>query len=115
MGSPLRGGSTFPLRSRSPTRHSRGRHAVDQAGGRRAGGVGAGGAARGAADRPVVTVKAGPTGWAQVNGWRGNTAVEARIEYDLYYIKQWSLRLDLQIMWLVQDAVETQISLCSGR
>jgi exopolysaccharide biosynthesis polyprenyl glycosylphosphotransferase len=46
------------------------------------------------------TVKGGLTGWAQVNGWRGNTPVETRIEYDLYYIKQWSLRLDLKIMWL---------------
>ena len=46
------------------------------------------------------TVKGGLTGWAQINGWRGNTAVETRIEYDLYYIKQWSLRLDLKIMWL---------------
>ncbi len=45
-------------------------------------------------------VKAGLTGWAQVNGWRGNTSVEKRIEYDLYYIGNWSLRLDLKIMWL---------------
>ena len=34
-------------------------------------------------------VKAGMTGWAQVNGWRGNTALEKRIEYDLYYIENW--------------------------
>ena len=45
-------------------------------------------------------VKAGLTGWAQVNGWRGNTPVEKRIEYDLYYIENWSVRLDLKIMWL---------------
>jgi Undecaprenyl-phosphate glucose phosphotransferase len=45
-------------------------------------------------------VKAGLTGWAQVNGWRGNTALEKRIEYDLYYIENWSVRLDLKIMWL---------------
>jgi Undecaprenyl-phosphate glucose phosphotransferase len=45
-------------------------------------------------------VKAGLTGWAQVNGWRGNTAVEKRIEYDLYYIENWSVRLDLKIIWL---------------
>src|SRR5262249_20837148 len=32
-------------------------------------------------------VKAGLTGWAQVNGWRGNTSIEKRIEYDLYYIE----------------------------
>jgi Undecaprenyl-phosphate glucose phosphotransferase len=45
-------------------------------------------------------VKAGLTGWAQVNGWRGNTPLEKRIEYDLYYIENWSVRLDLKIMWL---------------
>ncbi|NND71804.1 MAG: undecaprenyl-phosphate glucose phosphotransferase [Rhodothermales bacterium] len=44
--------------------------------------------------------KAGITGWAQVNGWRGNTSLEKRIEYDLYYIQNWSLTLDLKIMWL---------------
>ncbi len=45
-------------------------------------------------------VKAGITGWAQVNGWRGNTSIEKRIEYDLYYIGNWSLTLDLKIIWL---------------
>ena len=45
-------------------------------------------------------VKAGLTGWAQVNGWRGNTSIEKRIEYDLYYIENWSVMLDLKIMWL---------------
>jgi Undecaprenyl-phosphate glucose phosphotransferase len=45
-------------------------------------------------------VKTGITGWAQVNGWRGNTSIEKRIEYDLYYIENWSVRLDLKIMWL---------------
>jgi Undecaprenyl-phosphate glucose phosphotransferase len=45
-------------------------------------------------------VKAGLTGWAQVNGWRGNTSIEKRIEYDLYYIENWSVSLDLKIMWL---------------
>lgn len=43
-------------------------------------------------------VKAGLTGWAQVNGWRGNTSVERRIEFDLYYIRNWSLMLDLKIL-----------------
>jgi len=46
------------------------------------------------------TVKAGLTGWAQVHGWRGNTPVEKRIEYDLYYVANWSVRLDLKIIWL---------------
>ena len=45
-------------------------------------------------------VQAGMTGWAQVNGWRGNTSVEQRIEYDLYYIENWSLVLDLKILML---------------
>ena len=45
-------------------------------------------------------VKAGITGWAQVNGWRGNTSLEKRIEYDLYYIENWSVTLDLKIMCL---------------
>ena len=45
-------------------------------------------------------VKSGLTGWAQVHGWRGNTPLEKRIEYDLYYIENWSVRLDLKIMWL---------------
>jgi Undecaprenyl-phosphate glucose phosphotransferase len=45
-------------------------------------------------------VKAGITGWAQVNGWRGNTSLEKRIEFDLYYIENWSISLDIKIMWL---------------
>ncbi len=45
-------------------------------------------------------VKAGITGWAQVNGWRGNTSLERRIEYDLHYIERWSLGFDLKILWL---------------
>ena len=49
-------------------------------------------------------VKPGITGWAQVNGWRGETntldKMEKRIEYDLEYIRNWSLWLDLKIIWL---------------
>ena len=45
-------------------------------------------------------VKAGITGWAQVNGWRGDTSVAKRIEYDLYYIERWSLLFDLKILVL---------------
>lgn len=45
-------------------------------------------------------MKAGMTGWAQINGWRGNTSLEKRIEYDLYYIENWSLLFDLWILWL---------------
>jgi exopolysaccharide biosynthesis polyprenyl glycosylphosphotransferase len=43
-------------------------------------------------------VKSGMTGWAQVNGWRGNTSIEKRLEYDLYYIERWSLGFDLKIL-----------------
>lgn len=45
-------------------------------------------------------VKAGITGWAQVHGWRGNTSLRKRIQYDLYYITHWSPLLDLRIMFL---------------
>lgn len=45
-----------------------------------------------------LKMKAGLTGWAQVNGWRGNTSLEKRIEYDLYYIKHWSFWFDIKII-----------------
>ena len=45
-------------------------------------------------------IKAGLTGWAQVNGWRGNTSLEKRIEHDLYYIENWSISLDLRILFM---------------
>jgi Undecaprenyl-phosphate glucose phosphotransferase len=43
-------------------------------------------------------VKSGITGWAQVNGLRGQTSIQKRIEFDLYYIENWSLMLDLKIL-----------------
>ena len=46
------------------------------------------------------TVKAGITGWAQVNGWRGDTDLKKRVEHDLYYIENWSLWLDIKIIIL---------------
>jgi Undecaprenyl-phosphate glucose phosphotransferase len=45
-------------------------------------------------------VKSGITGWAQVHGWRGNTSIKKRLQYDLYYIENWSLKLDLKILWM---------------
>jgi Undecaprenyl-phosphate glucose phosphotransferase len=45
-------------------------------------------------------VKTGITGWAQVNGWRGDTSLEKRIECDIYYIRNWSLWLDVKILFL---------------
>lgn len=43
-------------------------------------------------------IKSGMTGWAQVNGLRGNTSIVDRIKYDLYYLENWSLMLDLKII-----------------
>ncbi|MBI4535577.1 MAG: undecaprenyl-phosphate glucose phosphotransferase [Ignavibacteriae bacterium] len=43
-------------------------------------------------------VKTGMTGWAQVNGFRGDTSIEERIKYDLYYIENWSLAFDVKIL-----------------
>jgi len=44
-------------------------------------------------------VKTGMTGWAQVHGLRGNTPLDKRIEFDIYYIQNWTLRLDLEIIF----------------
>ena len=46
------------------------------------------------------TIRSGMSGWAQVNGFRGNTSIEERTQYDLYYIENWSLLLDLKILFL---------------
>lgn len=46
------------------------------------------------------TVKSGITGWAQVHGWRGNTSLRKRVQYDLYYITHWTPWLDLHILWM---------------
>jgi len=43
-------------------------------------------------------MKAGMTGWAQVNGLRGDTSVEERTKYDLWYVENWSLWLDVKII-----------------
>jgi exopolysaccharide biosynthesis polyprenyl glycosylphosphotransferase len=45
-------------------------------------------------------LKVGITGWAQVNGWRGDTSIEKRIEHDLYYVRNWTLSFDLRIVVL---------------
>jgi lipopolysaccharide/colanic/teichoic acid biosynthesis glycosyltransferase len=39
------------------------------------------------------------TGWAQVNGLRGDTSIRQRVAHDLYYIENWSLGLDIKILW----------------
>ena len=57
------------------------------------------------------TIKPGITGWAQVNGWRGETEtldkMEGRVEHDLWYIKNWSLWLDLKIIILTIPSIFT--------
>jgi Undecaprenyl-phosphate glucose phosphotransferase len=45
-------------------------------------------------------VKSGITGWAQVHGWRGNTSLRKRIQFDLYYITHWTPWLDIRILWM---------------
>jgi Undecaprenyl-phosphate glucose phosphotransferase len=45
-------------------------------------------------------VRPGITGWAQINGYRGNTSIRKRIEYDLYYIENWTLGFDFKILFL---------------
>ena len=45
-------------------------------------------------------VRPGMTGWAQVNGYRGNTSIRKRIEYDIYYIEHWSVAFDIKILVL---------------
>ena len=43
-------------------------------------------------------VRPGMTGWAQVNGWRGDTDIGMRVVYDVWYIEHWSVWLDLRIL-----------------
>ena len=45
-------------------------------------------------------VRPGMTGWAQINGYRGDTSIRKRIEYDLYYIENWTVGLDFKILFL---------------
>ena len=62
---------------------------------------------------PATSVKPGITGWAQINGWRGETdtleKIQQRVEHDLYYIENWSVLLDLYILF------ETPFALLSER
>ena len=45
-------------------------------------------------------VRPGITGWAQVNGFRGDTSIRRRIECDLYYIEHWTLMMDFKILFM---------------
>jgi exopolysaccharide biosynthesis polyprenyl glycosylphosphotransferase len=51
-------------------------------------------------------IRSGITGWAQVNGLRGNTSIEERTKYDLYYIENWSLAFDLKILFMSFFAIK---------
>ena len=42
----------------------------------------------------------GMTGWAQVNGWRGDTSLEKRVEFDLYYVRHWTVWMNVKILLL---------------
>ena len=59
-------------------------------------------------------VRAGMTGWAQVNGLRGDTPLEQRIQYDLYYIEHWSLVFDVRILLLTVGRVFRDASATLG-
>ena len=50
-------------------------------------------------------VRSGITGWAQVNGLRGDTPIDERTRYDLFYVENWSLAFDLKILWLTLRSV----------
>jgi putative colanic acid biosynthesis UDP-glucose lipid carrier transferase len=54
-------------------------------------------------------LQCGITGWAQVNGWRGDTSIARRIEYDLYYLHHWSLGLDVRILWMTLKNLVSQL------
>ena len=45
-------------------------------------------------------VRPGITGWAQVHGLRGDTSIEKRVQYDIWYIENWSLWLDIKILFM---------------
>jgi exopolysaccharide biosynthesis polyprenyl glycosylphosphotransferase len=45
-------------------------------------------------------VRPGLTGWAQINGYRGDTSIRRRIDYDIYYIENWTMGMDIKIMFL---------------
>ena len=57
-------------------------------------------------------VKPGITGWAQVNGWRGETdtqeKMEKRVEFDLEYLKKWSIWFDIKIVFKTMVCVFSQ-------
>jgi lipopolysaccharide/colanic/teichoic acid biosynthesis glycosyltransferase len=53
--------------------------------------------------------KGGITGWAQLNGLRGDSSIEERIRYDLYYVENWSLLFDIKII------IQTAVGILTGK
>lgn len=49
-------------------------------------------------------IKSGLTGWAQVNGFRGDTSIQERLKYDLFYMENWSLLFDIEILFMTMSA-----------
>ena len=54
-------------------------------------------------------VRPGMTGWAQVNGLRGDTSIRKRIELDLFYIENWSVSFDIRILFLTLKALSIRM------
>ena len=54
----------------------------------------------------------GITGWAQINGWRGNSSIEERLEFDLFYVRNWSVLFDLKILLLTPIRVLVEKNGC---
>ncbi len=54
--------------------------------------------------------KSGITGWAQVNGWRGDTSISERVKHDIFYLENWSFWFDLKILWLTFFGRDTNIN-----
>jgi len=53
-------------------------------------------------------VKSGITGWAPVNGWRGDTSIKNRVEHDIYYLENWNFWFDIRIIWMTVFGQETK-------
>ena len=51
-------------------------------------------------EKGAYRVRPGITGWAQVNGWRGDTSIEERIKCDIFYIENWTFLLDIKILFM---------------
>jgi lipopolysaccharide/colanic/teichoic acid biosynthesis glycosyltransferase len=59
-------------------------------------------------------LRSGITGWAQVNGWRGDSSIHKRVEHDLYYLRHWSPGFDAHILWLTLRQLVRQLCTSGG-